>query len=37
MFPLDKLVTCSYALGQANKALADLSEGRILGRSIICF
>jgi Zn-dependent alcohol dehydrogenase len=36
-FPLDKLVTRSYGLDQANEALADLNEGRILGRSIIRF
>ncbi|MDE0051886.1 MAG: zinc-binding dehydrogenase [Rhodospirillales bacterium] len=36
-FPLDKLVTRSYALEQINDALDDLGEGRILGRSIIRF
>ena len=36
-FPLDKLVTRSYALEQINDALDDLGQGRILGRSIIRF
>ena len=36
-FPLDKLVTRSYSLDQANEAIGDLREGCILGRSIIKF
>ena len=36
-FPLDKLVTRSYAIEEINDALADLEEGRIFGRSIIRF
>ena len=36
-FPLDKLVTRSYAIEEINAALADLEEGRIFGRSIIRF
>ena len=36
-FPLEKLVTRSYALEEINDALADLEEGRIFGRSIIRF
>ena len=36
-FPLEKLVTKSYALDQTNEALADLKDGRIFGRSIIRF
>ena len=34
-FPVDKMVTRSYAIDQINDALTDLREGRILGRSII--
>ena len=36
-FPVGKLVTRSYGLEQANEAIDDLREGRILGRSIIRF
>ena len=36
-FPVNELVTRSYTLEQVNDALADLREGRILGRSIIRF
>ena len=36
-FPVGKLVTRSYSLEQANEAIDDLREGRILGRSIIQF
>ena len=36
-FPVEELVTRSYAIEQANDALDDLRDGRILGRSIIRF
>ena len=36
-FPVDELVTRSYAIEEINDALDDLREGRILGRSIIRF
>ena len=36
-FPVEELVTRSYTIEQANDALADLRDGRILERSIIRF
>ena len=36
-FPLEKLVTNRYSLGQIEEARAALEEGRILGRAIIEF
>ena len=36
-FPLDKLVTRSYPLEQANEALDDLANGRISGRALLTF
>ena len=36
-FPLDKLVTRSYPLEQANEAMDDLRHGRIAGRALLRF
>ena len=36
-FPLDKLVTRSYPLEQANEAMDDLAHGRIAGRALLTF
>ena len=36
-FPLDKLVTRSYPLEQANEAMDDLANGRIAGRALLTF
>ena len=36
-FPVDKLVTRSYSLDQANEAMDDLTNGRIAGRALLAF
>ena len=36
-FPLDKLVTRTYPLEQANEAMDDLANGRIAGRALLTF
>jgi S-(hydroxymethyl)glutathione dehydrogenase / alcohol dehydrogenase len=33
--PLDRLISRTYTLGEINKAIDDLANGRILGRSVI--
>tara|TARA_B100000949_G_C13942990_1_gene309610 strand:- start:365 stop:505 length:141 start_codon:yes stop_codon:yes gene_type:complete len=37
LFPLDKLVTTSYSLEDAQTAIDDLEHGKIAGRALIEF
>ena len=37
LFPLDKLVTTSYALEDAQTAIDDLENGKIAGRALLTF
>ena len=36
-FPLEKLVTRSYPIEQANEAMTDLTQGKIAGRALLTF
>ena len=37
LFPLDKLVTTSYAIEDAQTAIDDLEHGKIAGRALLTF
>jgi Zn-dependent alcohol dehydrogenase len=37
LFPLDKLVTTSYAIEDAQTAIDDLENGKIAGRALLTF